>query len=194
MVIHKRPYFENDSMMFVIEKTDKLNNTFDLFTQAYYETKRKMFANQIIDKTLLEPYVDRASLRDILRQEDVSGSIYTYTCQEKNRLDYAHIIKTCKVRHRLNRKCAINFADTLYDYTSVHKNTSCLNSIHFCDDNVTLYFRASDVTNELNVDLLLIKEFFIDPVGEFKTITVMASTAQNIHFSLTNLINLIHTL
>ena len=61
-------------------------------------------------------------------------------------------------------------------------NTSCLNIIHYFKDRVTLFFRASDMRNELAYDLKLINEFFIKPVYGEKNIEVhvIASTAQNI--------------
>lgn len=189
MKIYKEPKFENDSYMFVIDtETDELELIPEK-DQKYFANKYSMFQHKITSKRLMEPFVEgRPSLSAMHIQKDLSGSVYTYTCQSKNKLDYNHIIKYCKRFHKMSRRCAINFADTLHDYLQRDVNTSCLNSIHFCNDNVTLYFRASDIKNELLIDLHLINEFFIKPVGNFKTITVIASTAQNIETKLSTLI------
>lgn len=190
MIVYKEPKFENDSYMFVIDlQNDEfamLDNS--IYSSVYVDAKFKAFETKNISKKPFEKFSFRPSLVDIGSLEDVSGSVYTFTCQGKNKLDYNHIIKYCKKFHKTSRRCAVNFADTLYDYLDGKKNTSCLNSIHYCGDNVTLYFRASDIKNELHLDLKLIKYFFIDPVGKFKTLTVMSSTAQNIQTKLTTLI------
>lgn len=184
MVIYKEPKFENDSYMFVIEQTDVLAVPQDM---AYANAKYAMFEHKAINKIHLKDF-DKPSLSALHIVKDLAGSVYTYTCQSKNKLGYNHIIKYCKRFHKMSRRCAINFADTLHDYLQRDINTSCLNSIHFCNDNVTLYFRASDIKNELLLDLHLINDFFIKPVGNFKTITVMCSTAQNIETKLSTLI------
>lgn len=179
MIVFKRPEFEDDSYAFVINESDKLPEI-SLFDLNYYNTKREMFSKSIIDKYMLSNYVYRPSLKNFDEVFDLSGSIYTYTCEVKNIMDYKLIIQSVKNNYKTSRRCTINFADTLLDYLTNSINTSCLNSIHYYKDNVTIYFRASDIENELLIDLYLIKEFFIDPVGKFKTITVFASTAQNI--------------
>lgn len=188
MVIYKKPSFENDSYMFVIDlENDELVQV-DAVDVNYTMVKSKLFRTKKIDKDLLFHFRDRPSLLNFNSIEDLSGTIYTHTCEGKNKMDYEHIISNCKKFHKVSRRCAINFADTLSDYLNGKKNTSCLNSIHFYRDNVTLYFRASDMTNELLIDLKLIKHFFIEPVGKFKTLTVMCSTAQNVEYDLNNLI------
>lgn len=182
MIVHKKPMFENDSYMFVINtQTDKLQEI-SLFDLEYYNAKRNMFMFQFIQKHHLSEFCFRPSLRDFDNIKDLSGTIYTHTCAEKNGLDYSSILHQTSKMYKKSRRCAINFADRFVDYMDDSKNTSCLNSIHFYNYNVTLYFRASDIKNELLIDLHLIKEFFIDKVGEFKTITVMASTSQNIDY------------
>lgn len=190
MVVYKEPKFENDSYMFVIDLQKDEFAMFDnnIYSLEYIDTKFNAFETKNISKKPFKDMVLRPSLSELHKLQNVEGSIYTFTCQGKNKLDYNHIIKYCKKFHKTSRRCAINFADTLYDYLDGRKNTSCLNSIHFCGDNVTLYFRASDIKNELLLDLKLIKCFFIDPVGNFKTLTVMSSTAQNIETKLISLI------
>lgn len=190
MIVYKEPKFENDSYMFVIDLQNDEFAMFDsnIYSPEYIDAKFKAFGTKSISKKPFEKFSFRPSLVDIDSLDNVSGSVYTFTCQGKNKLDYNHIIKYCKKFHKTSRRCAVNFADTLYDYLDGKKNTSCLNSIHFCGDNVTLYFRASDIKNELLLDLKLIKHFFIDPVGNFKTLTVVSSTAQNVGTKLTSLI------
>lgn len=189
MVIYKKPMFENDSYMFVIDMQKDVLSRVNADDIEYTRAKTKMFRAKDYSKNKLSPFKSRSSLSGFNNVSDLSGTIYTHTCEGKNKMDYEHIIKSCKRFHRTSRRCAINFADTLSDYLNDSKNTSCLNSIHFYKDNVTLYFRASDIKNELLIDLLLIKHFFIEPVGIFKTLTVISSTAQNIDYDLNKLID-----
>ncbi len=187
MVIYKRPIFQDDSYMFVIDLEKDVLAKIEKDT-VYYLEKKYSFKHKDIDKQKFEAFKDRPSFANFDDIQDLAGTIYTHTCEGKNKLDYEHIIKYCKKYHKKSRRCAINFADTLADYLQLSKNTSCLNSIHFYKDNVTVYFRASDIQNELLIDLHLIMQFFVQPVGNFKTLTVMSSTAQNIHFDLNNLV------
>lgn len=190
MKIYKAPEFENDSYMFVIEVKKDILSALDesIYPSSYVNAKYNAFTRKGINKSRLEQFTDRPSLSNFDNIDDLSGTIYTYTCQGKNKLDYNHIIKYCKHFKNKHRRCVVNFADTLHDYLSPHKDTSCLNSIHFYKDNVTLYFRASDIKNELLLDLRMIIDFFIEPVGNFNTITVMSSTAQNVDTKLETLI------
>jgi len=91
------------------------------------------------------------------------------------------MMKMVKDNKDNSRRCVINIADTLINYIDDSVNTSCLNIIHYHKNSVKLFFRASDMTNELLYDLHLIKEFFIDPVFDtMPEIHVIASTAQNL--------------
>jgi len=187
MIIYKKPMFEDDSFMFTLNRRDFLTEI-SLLDLEYYNAKLNMFAEKNISKYALSDFCMRSSLRNFDEIEDLSGTVYTHTCEGKNKMDYEHILKAVKANYKKSRRCAINFADTLQDYLSSTKNTSCLNSIHYYKNNVTLYFRASDIENELLIDLHLIKKFFIDPVCDYETITVFASTAQNVNISLNHLI------
>lgn len=190
MKVYKFPTFEDDSYMFVLEQGDELIEI-SLFDLDYYNVKREAFTmrdNRKSNFSDFSDFVRKPSMRMFDQVEDLSGTIYTYTCEEKNNMSYREIISAVKENYSKSRRCNINFADTLLDYLDSTYNTSCLNAIHYYKDNVTLYFRASDIKNELLIDLYLIKEFFIDPVGKFKTITVVASTAQNIEYELELLI------
>jgi hypothetical protein len=190
MVVYKQPQFENDSYMFVIDLEKDLLADLDMsvYPYEYVYNKEKAFTKKDIRKCNFSNFQNRPSFKNFSEISDLSGTIYTYTCEGKNLLDYSHIIKFCKQHHNTSRRCAVNFADTLWDYLNPTKNTSCLNSIHYYKDNVTLYFRASDMQNELLLDLHLIIKFFIEPVGAFKTLTVMCSTAQNVDTKLSTLI------
>lgn len=189
MVIFKGPQFEDDSCMFVIDLQHESLSMLpkEEYSLEYINTKYRAFAEKDISKDNFEKFSDRLSLRDIHKCADVAGSIYTYTCEGKNGYSYKHILELCRGSYKRTRRCAITFADPLHDYLDNSKNTSCLNSIHYYKDNVTVYFRASDLKNELLLDLHMIYDFFIQPVGSFKTLTVMCSTAQNIHFNLKTL-------
>ena len=189
MTIYKKPAFEDDSYAFVIDlQNDKLREI-SLFEIDYYTAKFEAFTKKDISKKNFTDYVNRPSFRNFDLVDALRGTIYTHTCEAKNKFDYEHILKIVKANYKTSRRCAVNFADTLFDYMRDYFDTSCLNSIHYYKDNVTLYFRASDIENELLIDLHLIYEFFIKPVGSFKTLTVFSSTAQNVNCKLENLLS-----
>lgn len=188
MVLYKIPAFENDSYMFVIDlKTDSFAEI-PKEDVEYYLAKYKAFKEKNISKIPFEKFKDRPSFANFDSVKNLFGTIYTYCCQAKNRMDYGYMMKQCRKQFKKSRRCSINFADGLSNYLDSTKNTSCLNAIHYCSDNVTIYFRASDIKNELLIDLRLINRYFVKPVGDFKTLTVMASTAQNVEQNLFNLI------
>lgn len=188
MKLFKTPEFENDSYMIQLSASDELADvpSEDL---EYFEAKLKAFHDRSIDKHQFKKFKDsRGSFASYDDATNMAGTVYTYTCEPKNRTSYEFMLAYSRRHRHTSRRCAINFADTFIDYINPRKNTSCLNSIHYHMDNVTIYFRASDVKHELLIDLKLIKQFFIDPVGEFKTITVIASTSQNIIYNFNHLI------
>lgn len=185
MKIIKKPEFEDDSYYFIIEKDDKIIKIED----KYMKAKRFCFENLHITKSFpMNQYFDRPSFTNVEQQMTIVGTIYTATAEYKNDLYYEDIIKVVKENKDISRRCVVTMADTLRNYLDNSVNTSCLNIIHYHKDSVKLFFRASDMTNELLYDINLIKEFFIDNVFESTPeIHVIASTAQNIK-ELNNLI------
>ena len=177
MKVIKEAEFEDDSFYFIIEPDDQIKVVDDL----YIKVKRKLFANKIVDKNLFTMF-DRQSTRNLKHEDNINGTIYTRSAELKNEMDHDMIIKTIQENKDLSRRCVVRLADSLSDYMADNVNTSCLNIIHYHKDTVKLFFRASDMTNELLYDIILIKEFFISNVFKYDqpTIHVIASTAQNI--------------
>ena len=95
MIVYKEPKFENDSYMFVIDLEKDLfailhNRKYPF---DYVIAKYTAFEEKNISKEPFEAFADRPSLREFKTLPDLEGSIYTFTCQSKNKLDYNHIIK-----------------------------------------------------------------------------------------------------
>lgn len=179
MKVIKTAEFKDDSFYFIIEKDDKLK---PVVGDNYYEIKRTAFIHRVIDKSEFpKEFYDRPSFTDIIRQDDLSGTIYTYSAEKKNKMKLSLMKQMIAENKHKSRRCVIVMADSLKDYLDNSVNTSCLNIIHYLEDSVKLFFRASDMTNELLYDIHLIYEFFISEVYESAPeIHVIASTAQNI--------------
>lgn len=181
MKIIKPPYFEDDSYYFIIENHEQLASV-DVDDIPYLTAKQKAFADQDISKKSFEPYFDRPSFRGIDENNDLAGTIYTYGAEHKNDYPLPILLRSVRQHKNFSRRCMIRMADTLRDFLDPTVNTSCLSLIHYFKDSVKLIFRASDMKNELLIDLHTIKKFFIDPVFENSPeIHVIASTAQNIN-------------
>lgn len=177
----KPPYFEDDSYYFIIEKHEQLAQV-SVDDTPYLVAKQTAFAEQNISKDQFEPYFDRPSFRGIDEIFDLSGTIYTWSAYVKNDASLSILLHNIRRHKDFSRRCVIRMADTLVDFLDPTINTSCLSLIHYFQDSVKLIFRASDMKNELLIDLHTIKEFFIDPVFENSPeIHVIASTAQNIN-------------
>lgn len=177
----KLPYFEDDSYYFIIEKHEQLAPV-DVDDIPYLAAKQKAFAEQDISKEPFEPYFDRQSFRGVDENFDLAGTIYTWSAYVKNDAPLPVLLHNIRRHKDFSRRCMIRMADTLPDFLDSSVNTSCLSLIHYFQDSVKLIFRASDMKNELLIDLHTIKEFFIDSVFENNPeIHVIASTAQNIN-------------
>lgn len=177
----KLPYFEDDSYYFIIEKHEQLADV-DVNDIPYLHAKQNAFAEQDPGKSQLEPYFDRPSFRGVDENSDLSGTIYTWSAYCKNDAPLPILLHKVRQHKNYSRRCVIRMADSLIDFLDTKVNTSCLSLIHYFQDSVKLVFRASDMTNELLIDLHTIKEFFIDPVYENSPeIHVIALTAQNIN-------------
>lgn len=178
MKIYKQPVKENDSFHFIIEPEDMLRQE----ESMYYKAKRAMFATKKTDKENLEEFSYMPSLRFLSQKLNLEGTVYTRTAELKNSMPMFEMINAIRSEKENSRRCVIRIANSLKDYLDNLKDTSCLNIIHVFKNRATLFFRASDMTNELLIDIYLIKEFFLDPVfqEEQYEIEVMASTSQNI--------------
>lgn len=180
MHIIKQAEYEDDSYYFIIDRFDRLAK---VKNKGYLRAKRNAFKNRdisISDEML--KYKDRPSFHSLALESDLSGTIYTHSAEQKNRMCLDDMLETIVREKNTSRRCVIRLADTFFDYMNGVTNTSCLNIIHYTENDVKLFFRASDMRFELLYDILLIKEFFIDPVYKKQQprIHVIASTAQNI--------------
>lgn len=183
--IIKQPEFENDSMLisFNSYSIDSLRNY--LINDEYYELKdEKFYLKDIISKGF-ERFIDKKpSLRNL--SDYLEGTIYTFSCQKKNGMSYERIIKTIIDMLKVgSRRVYLNMSDRLEDYyNSIDKkiDVSCLTGIHYKENRVSLFFRASDIENELIVDIVTIYDHFLKPVYGLKNnikIELFASTCQN---------------
>lgn len=181
MIVYKYPQEENDSYYFVLEKKDRLKSR--IKGSFYLKWKDRAFKSKIIEKDFMQGFfTSRNSFPNVDIQPNIKGTIYTYSCGVKNDMSYDEIINYAIINKNESRRCLVNMADTFKDYLDDTVNTSCLISIHYMEDKVSLTFRASDIALELLVDMILIKRYFIDPVyvNNRPDIHVFAYTSQNI--------------
>lgn len=210
MIIVKQPEFENDDYLFRIEahKLPKAGEALsflkkiDPFAADYYWSKRQAFLTQDTNPNVFSKFVqDKPSLRSLSDLDALDSTIYTVACERENNLGYRDILMNLK-RHLLQkpetRRCMLRFANSYERYhiseSARPLDVTCLSLIHYLKQGPKLVFRASDVRNELLVDILTINEFFIDPVynSNFKNyqMSVYSSTAQCVS-SWNNFVNLL---
>jgi len=183
--IYKKPRYENDTAL--VEFNDLYVHPFDKLgiKDEYTILKYNKFLKKDITKNGFEKFKDRPSLRNIDEVLMFQGSIYTHTCEERNFVNYEMLKEMIrKLIERKSRRCVVVFANNFSDYF-VSENVksfdvSCLNLIHYYDDQVRIVFRASDVQNELFTDFATICEFFIRPIyNKPVSISLFLSTVQN---------------
>lgn len=200
MIIVKQPEFENDDYLFRIEahKLPKAGEALsflkkiDPFAADYYWSKRQAFLTQDTNPSVFSKFVqDKPSLRSLSNLDALDSTIYTVACERENNLGYRDILMNLK-RHLLQkpetRRCMLRFANSYERYyiseTTRPLDVTCLSLIHYLTEGPKLIFRASDIRNELFVDILTINEFFIDPIynSNFKNyqMSVYSSTAQGV--------------
>jgi hypothetical protein len=178
--IIKSPGYKDDSYYFIIPGHEDFGVMIEKLDLNYVSEKMNAFRDKDIDNANFIRFKERPSLRNIEYKMDLRGSIYTHACEQKNGMVYDDLIAEVKKEKNRSRRCVVNMADKLVNYTNPFIDTSCLNIIHYSNNIVKLFFRASDVKNELLTDLLTIKKYFIDPVYDTNPeIHVIASTAQN---------------
>jgi hypothetical protein len=200
MLVLKRPEFENDDYLLRLSldeiptgqrAVDSLKG-FDPVLADYYVVKRQAFLEKNTDPQVFLPFVgSRPSLRALTQLRKLESTVYTVACEKANGLKHGEIIKCVKLHLQEKpdtRRCVVRFANSFDDYLYSElynpADVTCLNLIHYLKDGVKLVFRASDVKNELFVDLLTIKEFFLEPVyGALDVqLSVYASTAQGVEY------------
>lgn len=187
--ILKQPDFENDSYLIRFENftiSDEKLETL-LKKDKYLLLKFEKFRSLDISKKGFESFKDRPSLRGIDSLDNLEGSVYTHKVGKENSKTYDQIITDIQytfIKHPKTRRLMLRVANDFEEYNnSIEGNldVSCLNLIHYLDNESKLIFRSSDVLNELYVDMITIYEFFLRPVYKAPiSIEVFASTAQNI--------------
>jgi hypothetical protein len=181
----KYPMFEEDSSFFSVDKcfVEKLRAL--LKNDKYFQLKRQKFLRKDVSKTGFEEFSkDRPSLKNM--SSFLEGTVYTFSCEKKNGKSYENVIQTVKnMLEKNSRRAFLTMSDRLLDYeysVDGDVDVSCLSAIHYKQNSATIMFRASDIENELLVDILTVYDFFISPVYEDKNINVdlMISSCQNI--------------
>jgi len=185
--ILKRPESEGDSYLIEINGLHNQQFLLNSYDIDYFALKRKKFKDKDISRNGFEKFSSRPSLRCIDTLPDMRGSIYTYAVADRNDMNLDSVIKHVKEGlQRKSRKMYGRMCNALQDYVIADEggslDVSCLSNIHYLESRVHLVFRASDIQNELYIDLLTIYESFILPVYGSKSIMVQvyASTSQNV--------------
>lgn len=197
MEILKTPEFENDDYLIRLNAKKiptgglafSLLNKFSPSLASYYETKRRAFFERDVRPNVFSQFVnDRPSLRSLSELPELKSTIYTVACERQNALEYHLLIDGVK-RHLEKfpntRRCVVRLANSFVEYSDSEMfepaDVTCLNLIHYFKDSPRLVFRASDIENELLIDILTITEFFIKPVyGDRDVVlSIYASTSQN---------------
>lgn len=190
MKILKAPTCENDSAMVSIDFNSILNLKYYISEDPYYRMKNfKFHVKDITSEGFQDFSMDRPSLRGM--SKFIEGTIYTYACQGKNGMPYEKLLDT--VRELLSissRRAFVTMSDRLEDYKSSINggiDVSCLTGIHYKEDKVSLFFRASDLRNEFVIDMVTIYDYFVGPVYPLQVqekleIEVFISSCQNYDF------------
>lgn len=196
MITIKKPEFENDDYLIRLDVTNlplgeeairRLKNLSpDL--ASYYDTKRNAFASRNVKPSVFAAFADsRPSLRSLMKLPSLKSTIYTVACEKHNNVNYTFLLEEVKKHLAKNpdtRRCVVRFANPFTEYSDSEMlspdDVTCLNLIHYFKDSPRLVFRASDVENELLVDILTITEFFIKPIytNQQINLSVYSSTCQ----------------
>ena len=198
MIIVKKPEFENDDYLIRIDvekipiglSAAKILAKSSESLAAYYIAKRSAFLNKDINPNAFANFIDdRPSLRMLLNLEALDSTVYTAACEIENEIDYQSLIDRVKLHLKLKpntRRCVVRFVNSFQKYSSSelikHNDVTCLSLVHYLKSGPKLVFRASDIKNELLIDLLTIIEFFIKPVYDSSElqISIYSSTAQEV--------------
>ena len=181
----KYPECENDSA-FVSLDSDYISVIREsIKDDDYYLVKNRKFLEKNLDGIDFEPFAhSRPSLRNM--SNFLEGSIYTYTCEKKNGMCYEAILDNVRTMISKNsRRAFITISDRFLDYrnSEIIKgiDVSCLSGIHYTKDKITLFFRASDIKNELLIDIVTVYDYFIREIYGNRNVKIelMISTCQN---------------
>lgn len=185
IIINKTPEYENDSYLFTIK--DFIMKNFNV--NPYISLKREKFRNKDISKNGFDEFIlERGSLRFFDQLENLPGSIYTYSIQDRQNMSYKDVLNTVReifIKNKDSRRAALSMANPIVEYKKAELegyDVSCLNLIHYLNNKSNLVFRSSDIEYELLADIVTIYEFFLMPIyGKFPIdIQIFGSTAQKV--------------
>jgi len=196
-IVKIKPVQENDSYNFqLVDFSSKIYNHIRLHLStndsSYLNDKSILFhleqtEGPIVNR-FLECHKDRNSLKSYYANniEKLDASIYTAAALKKNHLDSLDVLY-CKIKEMLDlksRRIVLRFLDTLTGYhssTYISRDVSCLAFIQYFENRVSIVFRASDIKDELLVDILTIYSYFIQPIYQQSvTLDLYCTCAQNI--------------
>ena len=185
--VFKRPLAENDSYLIKLIKMDlddrKLSNL--IRHDEYLSLKFTKFLHMDTSKDGFERFNDRPSLRNLDKIIRLDGSIYTFTVNERNYMEYSTALEGIKwMLEKSSRRATLRFLNSFDEYFISENlktmDVSCLAYIQYMKDQASIIFRASDIKHELLVDIITLYLFFIKPIySEPINIEIFASTAQN---------------
>lgn len=192
----KAPIFEDDNFLFELWFNESLTKNIEKYSYIlgpmgleYYMAKRKAFANVNTSPEVFRDFSNRPSLRNIGDMKSLDATIYTNACSVNNGgIPYTELMEMIKQNmSNAGRRMVLRFANSASTYIeSLSDKTidvTCLSMIHYLPTQANLIFRASDIKNELLIDILTIYEFFLQPVyneGGLRKMQIYASTGQNI--------------
>lgn len=197
MNIIKLPIYENDDYLFRIKVEDIpskkiLKERMDPHLFSYYEKKSNAFATKDTNPHIFAEFVtNRPSLNFLSELPSLDSTIYTVASERQNNIDHSGLMQMIKdhlSEKPDTRRCVLRMANSFEEYYNSEFvkpiDVTCLNLIHYFGDKPRLVFRASDVANEILVDILTIIDFFIKPVYGDKNVelSIYASTCQNHSF------------
>lgn len=200
MQILKAPEYENDDYLFRIDlkglaigkDVHGVLDNIDPRLKQYYEKKRQVFRSQDTNPNVFSEFVDdKPSLRYLSDLNVLDSTVYTVACEKENHTQYLDILGNVKTHLETKpgtRRCIVRFVNSFGKCFSSEVNEpadiTCLSFIHYLQSGPKMVFRASDIKNELLVDILTIKEFFLDPIYgtsvQRPQLTVYSSTAQGV--------------
>jgi len=188
IIISKAPENENDSYLFTIK--DFIMKDFNV--NPYISLKREKFKNKDISKDGFDEFIqERGSLRFFDQLENLPGSIYTYSIQDRQNMSYEDVLNAVReifIKNRDSRRAVLTMANPIIEYKKAELegyDVSCLNLIHYLNNKVNLVFRSSDIQYELLADIVTIYEFFLMPIYGHTPIDIQifGSTSQKVkHF------------
>lgn len=179
------PEFENDHLVVLLKDIIISDEQIAKINDPYLNLKLKKFQNKDISISGFKEFSYKGSLKNLSKKKDLAGSIYTHKIQKTQEIQLDEILEKIRLMLKMNsRRAFLNFSNKIsesYISESSPLDISCLCSIHYLDNKASIYFRASDILEELFVDIVTIYKFFLQPIYLDKiNIFLVSSTCQNV--------------